>query len=198
MTAETPELLDKIESYHQKIRNCISKAVEHYQERLAEESAFISPLTKASYIRDFIIENVKKVFFDDASVLIINKHGMITLVFKTEPIIVLKFKKFDKYNRVSSTRTVQSYDYSNQLVLFPELGTTTNLIAGYKWNETGTEIECLIALPKDEKRHAWTVNIPNSCEPKEILNFDQEKSEPIKPTITLKVKQIRKYNDKTS
>lgn len=197
MNTITPEILTKIELYKVKIRTCITRGVEHYQDKLADESAFISPLTKASYIRDFILDNVKKEFFGDPLIDIKNKRGMITLVFKTEPYIVLKFKKFDKYNRVSPTRTMQSFSFANQINLFPEYGTTVNLNAGYKWNETGTEIDCLIGLPNNERRHAWTVIIPDRGEAKELLN-DQTLIEPIKPIIKLKVKQIRKSNEKAS
>ena len=117
MKAISPDVLKGIEPEIEIVNRCIVDAVRHYQEKLGDESAKHSALTKASYIRDQILENITKEFFGNPKVGIMRKRGMITLVFYTEPIIILKFKKFDKYNRVCSTRTTQSFMYSNQFNL---------------------------------------------------------------------------------
>ena len=198
MKTISPEVLKGIEPELEIVNRCILDAVRHYQERLGDESAKHCALTKASYIRDQILENITKEFFGNPIVAIMKKRGMITLAFYTEPIIILKFKKFDKYNRVCSTRTTQSYMYSNQYNLFEELTRTINLHAGYKWNETETAIECIIGLPNSERDHAWTVVLQNKSLANELTGTKTLHTEEIKPKVKLKVKEIRKKNEQAS
>ena len=195
MKAISHDVLKGIEPEIEKVHSCIVNAVRHYQERIGDESGTHSPLTKASYIRHQIIENIKKDFFGNPKVEIKRKRGMTSLVIHTEPIIVLKFKKFDKNNRVCPTRTMQSYMYSNQLHLFPEYSRTVNLHAGYKWDDTGTMVECIIGMPNSEREHAWIVVLKDRSIAPEATEAKTVFSEEIKPNIKLKVKEIRNKNE---
>lgn len=141
---EQDEIMNKIgEHYRYKIQSSIINAVQHYQRRLSDESPFLSPLTKSSYIRDFILKNISESFQNEALVEIKKKRGMILLTIKTNPIILLKFKKFNKYYRVASARTIQALAYSNQEQgeLFPEYSQTVHLHAGYRWDESYTQVD---------------------------------------------------------
>ncbi|MBL1121401.1 MAG: hypothetical protein D8M26_00760 [Ignavibacteriae bacterium] len=195
MTEIQPEVLNNLEPFHTKIRNCIVEAVTHYQEKLADESAIISHTTKASYIRDFILENAMRAFANDPNVSIIKKRRMVVFLFRTNPSIVLKFKKFDKYNRVSYSRTFQAFNFTKQIEMFEDYGKTINLHAGYKWNETATQIECLIGFPDSERGHAWTVNITDSGIIQQVDTIAAEVTESVKPKVRLKVKQIKAVNE---
>jgi hypothetical protein len=193
-----PEILLKLGTYNSQINECIIDAVQHYQEKLSSESHIISKATSANYIRDHIVENAKKRFSSDPFVDIITKKMMVVFLFHTNPIIVLKFKKFNKYYRVSYSRSFQSMKYSNQYELFPDYGKTVHLHVGYKWNETETQVECLFGYPNSITGHAWTEIIPES----EKIPFVEEKTifeeEKTKPTVKLKVKNIQDVHAKTS
>lgn len=186
-------IIENLQSYNVKIQNCIGNAVTHFQEKLADESAIISQSTKANYIRDFIVENAKKVFYDDPNVTIHRKRGMIVFLFHTTPHIFLKFKKFNKYNRVSYSRTMQSFAFSTQEELFTEYNNSVNLHAGYKWNDTGTQIECLIGYPNGEGKHAWIIYLADNISQPLIQNIPTVQT---KPQIKLKIKPIENANEK--
>jgi hypothetical protein len=171
------EIMDKInDRYKFKIQSSIVNAVKHYQEKLSDESLFLSPLTKSSYIRDFILKNIIEAFKNEASVEIIRKKGMILLLIKTNPVIMLKFKKFNKYYRIAAARTIQAMAYSNQTQgeLFPDYSSTIHLHAGYKWDESYTQVDCLIGLPNSLTGHSWVTLIPASGELNKVVETTKD------------------------
>ena len=180
-----------------RIKRCILLGVQHYQEKLADESAIISGNTRSNYIRDFIVFYAKREFGNDSSVKIVERKRMLTFIFiKSEARIILKFKKFDKYNRTSYSHTLQAIAFSTQGDLFPEYSRDrVNVHAGYKWNETATEIECMIGLPNAIRGHAWCMLIPNMGEIVTTMK-KQEKTRVAKPQVRLKVTSIKSENEK--
>lgn len=171
------EVMDKIEDrYKFKIQSAIVNAVRHYQEKLSDESLFLSALTKSSYIRDFILKNISELFENEASVEIKRRRGMILLIIKTNPIIMLKFKKFNKYYRIASARTMQALAYSNQTQgeLFPEYSETIHLHAGYKWDDSYTQVDCLIGFPTSLTGHSWVTLIPASGDINKVVETTKE------------------------
>jgi len=187
------KILEDLKSYSDKIQSCIVKAVQHFQEKLADESAIITQSTKANYIRDFIVENAKKLFWNDPNVSIHRKRGMIVFRFNTSPHLFLKFKKFNKYNRVAYSRTAQALAFTSQDELFPEYSNAINLHAGYKWDEMNTKIECLIGLPDGNGRHQWIAYLGNTPNQTVIENIDTALPE---PKVKVKIKQIETAYEK--
>lgn len=174
-------------------------AVIKFQAKLGDDAAILSKTTKANYIRDLIIDNAKKIFYDDPLVEIKEKGRLVIFVFKTQPqYIYLKFKKFNKYNRVAYSRTIQAYKYFNQFELFDERERTINLHAGYKLDDTGTQIECLIGYPNGDGGHLWTIMIPDKTDVVKISEIEKETTEILKPELKLRVNQIRKANERAS
>jgi hypothetical protein len=159
------KIFELIAPYSQRIRGCITKAVQHYQVKLSEESAIIDQRCISSYIRCHIIANLEEEFKNEPGVYIEKKQrmrGMVVLVILKEPIILLRFKKFNHKNEIACAKTQQSLKFSyQQLTLFPEYCETLNLNAGYKWlNDLHTQIDCLIGLPNGLRKHSWVEPIP--------------------------------------
>jgi hypothetical protein len=192
------QVLANLDGYNNKIQKCIQNAVQHYQEKLSDEAAIISQSTKANYIRDLIVENAQKTFYGDPNVSVIRQRGMIVFVFSTDPHIILKFKKFNKRNRVAYSRTMQAFAFLNQEEeLFPSYQKQVHLHAGYKWNETGTTIECLIGYPNGEGKHAWIADLSGRISAPLIHIVEtQEQTQIPKPQIILKIKPIKETNEK--
>ncbi len=185
------EVMNKInDRYKFKIQSSIVNAVKHYQEKLSDESLFLSSLAKSIYIRDFILKNITESFKNEASVEIKRKRGMILLTIKTTPAIMIKFKKFNKYNRIASARTMQALAFSNQSQgeLFPDYSETIHLHAGYKWDESYTQIDCLIGMPDSLTGHSWITLIPASGDVKKIVETTNEEIVS-KPNVKLKRKE---------
>lgn len=191
MITET-NVLTNLQGYSSKIQKCIQDAVQHFQEKLSDEAAIISQSTKASYIRDFIVENAQKYFYNDSNVTIGRKRGMIVFIFNTIPYIILKFKKFNKYNRVAYSRTSQALAFTCQEELFPAYENPVHLHAGYKWNETGTRIECLIGYPNGEGKHAWIAELTDRVSTPIIHTIEPNVEA---PKVRVKIKPIEKTNE---
>lgn len=189
------EVIKNLKDYHTGIMDSIRKAVRHYQERLADESGIISQTTVANYIHDFMVEYAKTYFRGNPNVEVREKRKMVTFIFKNKSVIILKFKKFNKHRRVSHPNTIQALSFIRQGELFPDFKETTNLIAGYLWDATMTEVDCLYALPNGKSTLAWIAYIPESTAVTPVIEVVEETT---KAKPKLKTIPIKKVNEKAS
>lgn len=177
------------------IQDCVLNAVRHYQEKLGGEAGIISKTTIANYIRDFMIEFARQQFSGNKNIIIKKRRGIVVFAFKIKsyPTILLKFKKFNKYNIVSIPNTLSAMAYATQGDLFPDYQQTVNLFAGYKWNDTATQIDCLISYPNGDKSRAWVAYVSNNADVAPVIEIPEEER-PAKPRV--KIINIKKENEK--
>jgi hypothetical protein len=158
------QIFTLLDPYIQKIRDCMTKAVQHYQEKLSNESKDLDQRTISNYIRCQIVKNLNEEFMNDSEIKIREKRGMIVLTISTTPVILLRFKKFNSKNQIACSKTQQAMAYAGQeLSLFPEYMETINLNAGYKWlDDIHNKIDCLIGFPSGLRNHSWVEIIPEN------------------------------------
>lgn len=177
--------------YLDSIRDCIRSAWDEYQDHFRTFNGILSSRTRASAIRDFIMERVQQAFSSDSMVHVENIRGMLLLVIGTNPEISLRFKKLNRKLLTSNSRTVQALNYSKQLSIPGLLPETVYLNAGYQLNDTDTDIECFVTYPNGERQIAWYVHLPSKSGSEPIVSVPSVAEEPIAKRVRPKVIAIR-------
>lgn len=184
-TSSENDLQRELKRYTERIQRSLLAAWEQFKD---EQFGFYyySPGTRARIMRDLIVEHARMAFSGDKKVRIIDRRGMIVFLLSGSAAnIALRFKKFDKYLRCSNARTLQATRFASQYQLFADvLPSVVHLNAGYRTNETWTEIECFIACPDGLRSNAWTINLPNTIKTEPIV----ENGSAVAPAARVRVK----------
>lgn len=130
------------------IYQCITSAIQEYRTEYAKLRIKHTPRTEASIIHDLIKNNVTEAFKDDPNTYTTTVRNLFKLGINNGSVII-RFKKMDKRRRVHNIPTQQSFDFNNQLCLWP----STNINAGYYLN--GLEIEVFVACPESNSKNSW-------------------------------------------
>jgi hypothetical protein len=160
LPAETIDLLSKesaeaalLKPYLEIIRECIKSGWDAWKSlgsRVTELHAPLSKRTRASFVYDYIVYQIKSRFHKHPKVGLVEKRGFLTLEIDggIDARAVLRIKKLDVKNRARNYPTTQQVLFSLQLNLPGWPKDASRLIAGYKLDLTETEIqEYLVTLP---------------------------------------------------
>jgi hypothetical protein len=94
---------------------------------------------------------------------------------------------------------MQALAFSNQQQgeLFPEYRPTVHLHTGYKWDETYTQVNCLIGYPNSLTGHSWVALIPESGDVSSVIETTPENIiEKENKKLEIKIKRIKVKNEK--
>ena len=181
-----------LEPYVDSIRDCIKSAWDEYRDHFKTFNGILSSRTRASAIRDFIIERVQQAYASDPMVHVENIRGMLLLVVGTNPEISLRFKKLNRKLLTSNSRTVQALNYSKQLSIPGLLPETVYLNAGYQLNDTDTDIECYVTYPNGERQIAWYIHLPSKVGTQPIISIPIEEEKHVVKRVRPKTISIQK------
>jgi hypothetical protein len=143
----TPERLNAI-------YECISNALQMYDDDYTTLRFKHSPRTHASVIHDLMVDNIKKRFANDHKVNCFYKKGLFHLLVDNGD-IVIRFKKLDRNLRTHNIPTQQSFNFTHQMSMFNP--PATNLNAGYQ--TVGLKHRILITCPNSHKSNAWVLEL---------------------------------------
>ncbi len=151
LSKESAETL--LKPYLEAIRECIKAGWDAwilFGSLAPELRAPLSKRSRATFVYDHIVYNIKAKFYKDPNVGLLEKRGFLNLEIDggTDARAILRIKKLDQKNRARNYPTTQQVLFSMQLNLPGWPKDATRLIAGYKLDLTETEIqEYLVTLP---------------------------------------------------
>lgn len=147
-----------LEPHVENLQMCVSMGLKEYSDAYSGYRSLHSPWTRASLVRDHIVEQVKKVFDEIEGIKIIQKRGL--LLVSIEGKLLLRFKKFDRRMLTRNNPTQQAFRFSEQLSIpgFPPAATNINV--GYMPNELWTDVfKVLITCPNGSASINWYIDI---------------------------------------
>jgi hypothetical protein len=173
MEKVTKEVAEKkLEPHATKIQGCILMGINEYQTEYSKYHYLHSARSRASLVRDHIVEKIKQAFDGNKGVNIIDKRGLFLLSIDG---FVIRFKKLNKNFKTSNIQTQQTLRFSNQLEIEGLYKPITNLNAGYIANEFWSDFECLITCPNGN-RLDWVINIPKKVSTTPIITISTQRT----------------------
>jgi hypothetical protein len=167
------EQTEKItQKYYPDLMDCINPGWEDYKTIFQAYQHRFEIRTRASIVRDLIIDNVRKKFYNNPNTRIIESpNGLFILSF--EDIVFARFKKIKPNFTTSNIYTKQAIQFT-QGELFPEFIEKILVNIGYmvdkNWDKQGTYICC----PKGKFSYSWFIDISKNglLNNKEAINLD--------------------------
>lgn len=164
--------------FFDKIRECITSAIEEYQSMDAEKRSKFKKRTRSSIINDFMVFNANKELSNMSGILFSNRRGQFNVFIEDK--FRLRFKKLDHRLRSSNIPTRSAQKFTNQVpeempgMPYP----VTNIIAGYQWSDLQIGSQDAFMVCPDGKRNRWELKISLSTAPGVVISPTSE-SEPL-------------------
>jgi hypothetical protein len=140
----------------QLIGDCLRAGADRFAERRSTLGP-ISARSQASLIHDYAAEHAEIVFANDPSVTPRRCQELMVLDFFGE--VFVRFRKFADGYSFSRNDTEQTRLWEDQLPL-EGMPPATNLVAGYRLDEFGRDIEFVALVCTKRQRYMWHIEIP--------------------------------------
>ena len=129
--------------------------------RYRRDLPIMSRRSRASLVRDFMLENALREFGNVRGVVPLTRGGRFFLVFGGR--LFVQLKKFNRRGRPSNYLTAQAKNIIDQRQgeLFEEHQNITFATAGYKLNRLETQIEEVAIACHEGQAELWVLDMPN-------------------------------------
>lgn len=169
MIVTRDEALRILAPYLETIRRCVRTGVDHYLTQVPPEArAWYSARTRASIIHDAIVQSAYHEFSAIPGVQLENRRGYLEVIIDGR--LRLRWKKLNAGLRPRNIPTQQTYEFMHQLQFdFPDAPPSlTNIIAGYRWNTTQTDILGVYIVCPNGATNAWHIDVDAELLPQTI------------------------------
>ncbi len=166
MNANMDEVKLLLAPYIETIRYCVHTGFQDFKSINPEYILSLEVRSRANFIRDRIVSHIKKEFYQNTNIQVIEDCGLFLI--QVENKIRIRFNKLNDELTISSDNTKRTKLFLQQEELFPEFKTdVTNLIAGYKVDSLWEDISFYISCPNG-RIVSWSMNMD---ETKSTIDF---------------------------
>lgn len=137
------------------ISQCVTDGVDLFNERFGA-TAPMSPRSKASLIHDCTEESARVIFAGDPEIQFFSPGDL--MVISVKDLALVRFRKFGDGFSFSCNSTQQTLDWEGQMPL-DGLPVVTNLVAGYRLDETGRAIDRMAVVCSLNNRRMWHIEL---------------------------------------
>jgi hypothetical protein len=122
----------------------------------SEVSKPLKPRTRACYINDFVVDEIKKRFSGLPEITLSEKYGFLLLTI--QDLISIRFKKLDKRGRTNNIRTHQQRELFVIQTPLPSIVPGIKVTAGYQLDILQTEI-IAVRILYEKNKLIWSYDI---------------------------------------
>lgn len=159
MTITIEEAGAILDPFLERIEFCIASAIEEYNKIDSQTRSKFKKRTKASIINDFMVFNAARELEGLQGVLFSHNRQQFSVFLNDN--FQLRFKKLDYRLRPSNIRTIQVFNFENQVqTQLPDMPSpVTHIIAGYVWNDLQTAIKDIYITCPNGPYNEWELRI---------------------------------------
>jgi len=159
MTMTIEEAGAILDPFLERIEFCIASAIKEYNKMESQTRSKFKKRTKASIINDFMVFNAARELEGLQGVLFSHNRQQFSVFLNDN--FQLRFKKLDYRLRPSNIRTMQVFNFENQVqTQLPDMPSpVTHIIAGYVWNDLQTAIKDIYITCPSGEYNEWELKI---------------------------------------
>ncbi|MEX0595596.1 MAG: hypothetical protein WD512_03775 [Candidatus Paceibacterota bacterium] len=150
------EAKELIKKYEKSLIAAVKAGFGRYKNEILPQISLTCKRTKANIIRDFILQEIKKLNFNGLKVHHANQNKEDLAIILLEKKIALRIKKIDKNRKSRNNKTQQTKSFLGQTLELDLLDVVpTYCDLGYKLDKTGTNIEIVTVVCRLGKVVMW-------------------------------------------
>jgi hypothetical protein len=186
-----------IEPFKLKLLDAVNTGWKRWTTIPIAERKCLTATTRANMVRDFIVDEVTRVFANEKLVERIDKG--LRILFRIKGKCLLIFKKLDEdgFGRNYPTQTALSFERQENL---PGIPVEPRLHVGYTLNPAGSSIgRVLLSHLHKDKRKAWVTELrdDSTAAVRSLVTTTSQPQMPVKRRVQAKNKKLIKKKDAT-
>ena len=178
-----------------KIAEAIMRGYRSHPSKYLDVQLVHSATTKSSIRRDHIVDEIQALFDDDDGVRFETKRRRLMMV--VEETLRISFKKLRSSLLPGYIPTQQALRFMNQQPPLPGMPEITNVIAGYRPNETNTDVGVVLLVCPDGRKVEWYMDLTVSADimpmPRETVR--QRPAAKVQPKLSAKRKRVARKRE---